>query len=292
MIGTALCERLLESGFDVIGVDIEQNRWSKVIDEKTIRVDLRDEKQLQKIPSYADAFVHLAANARVYDLVVRPELAFDNTLMTHRCLEFCRKNKIPRFVFASSREVYGNQGKTVYHEEESNVEFLESPYAASKFGCEGLVWSYHHCYDPLDAVIVRFSNVYGRYDQSNRLIPTVMEAIRGQKTIRIFGQNKALDFTYLDDAVSGLMLVLQKFEAAKNNTFNIAFGKEESIEAVVRKMLLLRNAKNKVEIGQSRPGEVIRFCADISKARKILGFSPNVGISEGLQKTIDWYQKH
>jgi UDP-glucose 4-epimerase len=291
MIGTRLCEKLLEAGFSVVGVDIAPNDWSKAVQSRTIRTDLRDAKAVQKLPKDVDFIVHLAANARVYDLVVKPEDAFDNTIMTFNLLEFARKNLIARFLFASSREVYGNQGKIQYSEDETHVEQTESPYASSKFASESLIWSYHHCY-PIDIGIIRFSNVYGMYDNSNRLIPQSIAFIRKNTPITVYGTEKALDFTFIDDAVEGVLQLIAKFDSAKNNTFNLAFGKEESIEEVVQKLRKLMRAKNDVLTSTARPGEVLRYRADLSKAKKMLGYKPRIGIDEGLKKTVEWYDAH
>ncbi|MDO8624770.1 MAG: NAD-dependent epimerase/dehydratase family protein [Candidatus Diapherotrites archaeon] len=291
MIGTRLCERLLENGFAVVGADIAPNQWSERIDSLTVRTDLRNAAEVQRLPRDVDCVVHLAANARVYDLVVRPEDAFDNTLMTFNLLEFVRKNSIPRFIFASSREVYGNQDKTQYAENEARVEYTESPYAASKLASESLAWSYHRCYG-IDIAILRFSNVYGMYDNSNRLIPQSIAFIHQNKSITVYGAEKALDFTYIDDAVQGVLLLIEKFDAAKNNTFNISFGKEEAIESVVQKLRKLLHARNEVETAITRPGEVALYRGDVSKAKRLLGFHPTTGIDEGLAKTVKWYNAH
>ncbi len=290
MIGTRLCEKLLENGLDVVGVDIVPNNWNKTVASKTIIADLRDPKAVAKLPK-ADLLIHLAANARVYDLVLRPDLAFDNTVMTFNCLEFCRNNGIQRFLFASSREVYGNAGKIVYSEDDVNVQNIESPYSSSKIASESLIWSYQKCYD-IDFAIMRFSNVYGMYDNSNRLVPIALQFIRDGLPLTVFGKDKALDFTYIDDCVDGIVGLVTHFDTSKNNAYNIAFGKAVSIEYVVHKLLELKKAKNPVSIQSSRTGEVQQFCADIRKAHSKFGFSPKVSIDEGLRKTVLWYDKH
>ncbi|HEY4526913.1 MAG TPA: SDR family NAD(P)-dependent oxidoreductase, partial [Candidatus Paceibacterota bacterium] len=108
-IGTRLAETLLGEGFDIIGVDREPNTWNDAVNKKTIILDLRDkERVLKELPKDVDVVIHLAANARVFNLVVDPSLARDNFEMVFNVLEFARQNEIKNFMFSSSREVYGN----------------------------------------------------------------------------------------------------------------------------------------------------------------------------------------
>ena len=146
-IGTRLCEKFLENGFEVVGVDYRPNEWSEKIQSITIDIDLRNKDDvLNKLPKDFDVVIHLAANARVYNLVVDTSLARDNFETIYNVLEFTRINKIKKFMFASSREVYGNSKKILYREDESYVFNCESPYTASKIAGEALVHSYQECY--------------------------------------------------------------------------------------------------------------------------------------------------
>jgi len=115
-IGNCLCETLIDRGTDVVGADIERNRWSEEVDRRTIQIDLRNAENLERLPKDFDIVVHFAANARVYKLVEVPDLARDNFLTLYNVLEFVRKNKIKRILFSSSREVYGNSGYIILPE--------------------------------------------------------------------------------------------------------------------------------------------------------------------------------
>lgn len=287
-IGTALCEALLSAGYEIIPVDWKPNKWNSDINKKTILVDLRNSAELKKIPHDADLIIHLAANARVYNLVVDPSLALDNFLTTFNTIEFARQHKIPNFLFASSREVYGNSGKLVYNEKDARVEECESPYTASKLAGEALVHSYRRCYN-LKTIIVRFSNVYGRYDESDRVIPLFIRKTMKNEDLTIFGKDKLLDFTFIDDTIAGLILCIQKFDAVNGNTLNLASGKGATIIEVAEIIQRIQNRKNAVHIEDNRTGEVVKYVADISLAKKLLGFNPKINIEDGIRKAIAWY---
>ncbi len=295
-IGTRLCEKLLERGDKVLGMDWKANKWNPSIDKITMQVDMRDEAAVLKAGQDprmkdVDVIVHLAANARVYDLVEDPGMARDNFLSLFNALELARKNKIKKFIFASSRESYGNFRRDKYTEDLVRVEHCESPYTASKVGGEALVHSYVGCYG-LDAVIFRFSNVYGMYDDSNRVIPLFIRLADKNETLTVFGKDKCLDFTYIDDNISGLMLCLDKFDKAKGKTFNLGNGEGTSIMQLAEAVLKLKGATSKIDVRASRTGEVTHYIADITNAKTVLGYDPKVKFAEGIQKTVEWYKKN
>ena len=292
MIGTRLCEKLLEKGHGVVGADWNPNTWQPAIDKLTVSVDLRDGEKLaaESAKLKGDIIVHLAANARVYDLVERPDLARDNILTTFNALEFARKNGIKRFIFASSRESYGNGPNEIYREDMVRIENCESAYSASKLSGEALVQAYRRCYG-IEGIIIRFSNVYGMYDDSDRLVPLYLRQAKRAEPLNVFGKDKSLDFTYIDDAIDGVLLLLEKFEQAKNDTFNIAFGKGEKISDIAELVKKLLKSASPIVLKESRTGEVTRYTADIGKIRGKLGFDPKVSIEEGLRKSAEWYGK-
>ena len=106
-VGTALVQELMKKNYDVIPLDIKHSYWDSQIERKTVFWDLRKPLDKLKLRKRPDIIIHLASNARVHDLVVDPQKALDNYIMTHNILEFARLRDIKRFVFASSREVYG-----------------------------------------------------------------------------------------------------------------------------------------------------------------------------------------
>jgi len=292
-IGTRLCEKLMEKGHEVRGFDWKPNKWQPAVEKITTQIDLRDLEKLKATSCklQADVLVHLAANARVYDLVEQPELARDNMLTVFNALEYTRLNGIKRFVFASSRETYGNSGAARYTEDMMRVENCESAYTASKIAGEALVESYKRCYG-IDAVILRFSNVYGMYDDSNRVVPLFFREAKKNAPITIFGEKKSLDFTYIDDTIAGIMLILEKFDLAKNDTYNIAFGRAETIVELAELIKKLLKSTSSLTIKPSRTGEVTNYTADITKAKSKLGFSPKIPFEEGVKKAVEWYEKY
>lgn len=291
-IGTRLCEKLLEDGYDVIGADYRKNIWNEQVQNITIDVDLRDSEQIKtKLPRDIDIIIHLAANARVYNLVVTPSLARDNFEALFNVLEFARTSNIKRFIFASSREVYGNSEKIIHSENEAQIRHCESPYTASKLGGEALVHAYQQCYN-LRIAILRFSNVYGMYDTSDRVIPLFINNCRAGKDLIIYGKEKLLDFTYIDDTVAGICQCIKQDESINDTVLNIAYGEGTSLTEVAQLIQEGLQANNKLSIEETRTGEVIKYIADITKAKKILGYTPQVDIKKGIQKTIAWYNTY
>ena len=290
MIGTCIFEKLLEKNYDVIGFDRNRNAWNSSLNRLTIMGDLLKKEDVEKIPTPIDMVVHLAANPRVYDLVVNPDLALENIITTYNVLEFARKNKIKRVVFSSSREAYGNKKEVISKEADVDIQRCESPYAASKISDEALIYSYAKCYG-VDYIVCRFSNVYGMYDQSQRFIPLMLRKMKKNEDIEIFGKDKILDFTYIDDCVEGIIKCIEKFDKIKNNTFNIAFGKGSKLIDVAKLIKKNLQSKSRILLGKNRQGEVVKFVADISKAKKMLGYKPAYSLKEGIKLSIDWYAK-
>jgi len=290
-IGTRLMEKLLERGYQAVGVDWRPNQWSKTINGLTIIGDLRDKAVLQKLPSDFDLVIHLAANARVYNLVVDPSMARDNFETLFNVLEFARQNKIKRFMFSSSRETYGNTEQIKYSEGDVRLRNCESPYTASKIAGEAMVYGYQRCYG-IDFVVFRFSNVYGMYDGSDRAIPLFIGLAKENKPITIFGKDKLLDFTYIDDCVAGIMVAITNFATTKNDTYNLGAGQGLTIIEVAEIIKEALKSQSQIIIQENRAGEVVKFIADITKAQQKLGYQPKTFIKDGLAKSIAWYQQN
>ena len=287
-IGTRLFETLLGK-HETVGVDIRQNKWKSELNGRTVIADLRKSEELAKLPTDFDMVIHFAANARVYELVKDPQLALDNIIMTFNVLEYMRKNNISRVMFASSREAYGNiMDSEAISEEMVRVENCESPYAASKISGEAMIQSYSRVYG-VRLVILRFSNVYGMYDDSDRVVPLWIRQCMKGEDLTVYGRDKSLDFTYIDDTIEGVVKAIDRFDEVKGSIFNLSYGDEVSLLSVAKLLKQLLHSNNGTIIKGSRLGEVWKFEANISKAKSLLGYKPRIGIEEGLDRTVKWY---
>lgn len=288
-VGTGLTRRLIDDGHTVIPIDIKPCVWDKQIDRRTLRMDLRKPVKSIGRRKKPDMIVHLAANARVHELVVHPQRALDNYLMTHNILEFARQLGIRRILFSSSREIYGESSPGQRRKEpNTNVDRIKSPYTASKFSSEALLHAYHACYD-IQSVIVRLSNVYGKYDVSERVVPLFIYYALRDRTLTLFGEEKKLDFTYIDDCVDGLVRIVRRFDKVSGNTFNLATGNGERLRDLATWIIRETGSDSKIEIDHKRTGEISRFVADISQARQLLGYDPKVSLKEGIKFAVEWY---
>lgn len=291
-IGTRLSETLLDQGHTVIGADWEPCKWQKRVEDLRIDIDLRDKTQYGKLPTDVDMIIHLAANARVYELVENPARALDNCIDTFNVLEFARTNGIKRMMFASSRETYGNihlpEGEK-YTEDKAHFMTCESPYTASKIAGEAFFEAYKRCYG-IETVIVRFSNVYGMYDDSIRVVPLYFRNAKANLPLKVFGKDKCLDFTYIDDTVQGLTKIIDQWDKAKNDTYNLAYGEGTTILQLAEEMKTLLESDSPIEIGVPRTGEVTHYIADISKAQKTFGYAPETSFHDGIRKSVEWYK--
>lgn len=300
-IGTNLAQRALAEGWRVLGLDARPNSWRD--DFPTIIHDLREQSapladilapQLADGP--LDCVVHLAAHAKVHELVTHPQRALENIAILFPVLELCRARGLP-LVFGSSREVYADIQRAVAanftREEQADFAFAASPYSASKIAGEALIYSYAHCYD-LPYLVFRFSNVYGRYDNDlarmERVIPLFIDLIQRGQPITVFGEEKILDFTYIDDCVAGLMSGIQRLTAGRlrDQTINLAYGAGNSLVQLAQYIAAALEQPLDMRILPSQRGEVTHYVADISRASEMLAYAPRVPLEEGIRRTVAW----
>lgn len=292
-IGTNLSLALQERGDHVLGIDCRRNTWTDRIE--TVQMDLALIKPGELPRGSYDAVVHLAAHAKVFELVEQPERAMANIQMLFNVLEYCRKTATP-IVFASSREVYGDIHHHVTHESLADFVVAESPYSASKISGEALVYSYKQCYE-LPHLVFRFSNVYGRYDSDaermERVIPLFIDRIHRGAPITVYGKQKVLDFTYVDDCVQGVMKGIDALVQRRvtDQTINLAYGQGWTLVDLVNLIQLALGKQANVTYEPSRPGEVMRYVADIGKARELLGYCPQTPLSGGIPLTVKWWRE-
>ncbi len=296
-IGTNLALRLLAEGHTVFGVDRRMNPWTDAF--PTLLQDLsaphRDFRGGIGGAPYppCDIVVHLAANAKVHELVEQPHRALENITLTFNVLEYCRVNGLP-MVFASSREVYGDIHRYLTEEANADFSYTESPYSASKISGEALIYSYARCYN-LPYLIFRFSNVYGRYDtdigRMERVIPLFINRIAGGEPVTVFGGEKVLDFTYVDDCVDGIVRGVARLcdGTVTNRTINLAYGEGNTLVRMAELIGIALGVPPTIIVEPAkRPGEVSYYVADISLARELLGFTPQVPLAEGIRRAVAW----
>jgi UDP-glucuronate 4-epimerase len=304
-IGTNLALHLLEQGHQVFGIDIRPNPWSSAFptllqDLSTPHNDFKGGIGHVEYPADLDAVVHFAAHAKVHELVEQPSRALENITMTYNALEFCRQNNLP-VIFSSSREVYGDIHRYITEESYADFSFTESPYSASKISGEALIYAYAQCYD-LKYLVFRFSNVYGRYDNDiermERVIPLFIRKIHRGEPITIYGKDKVLDFTYVDDCIQGVyrgIELLVKGEAS-NHTINLAYGQGNSLVSMAEYIGEALGVRPDITVQPSRIGEVTHYVANIGKARALLGYEPKIPLREGIRRAaawcLDWWETH
>ncbi len=293
-IGTNLALRCLEAGYDVMGVDCRANTWTEDVNQ--VQCDLTDATATEVLQSMAadegmpDLVVHLAAHAKVHDLVITPSRAFDNIQMTRQVLEFCRRNALP-LVFASSREVYGDSDRPSTREEDAGFMQVASSYAASKIACEAMIQAYTRCYG-MRHLVFRLSNVYGRYDDDmqrmSRVVPLFIDRIGRGLPVKVFGEKKILDFTHVDDCVSGMMLGIEHLLVGRiqNRTLNLARGEGNSLLKLARYIGHALHREPKIEVRPPLQGEITRYVANIDRARELLGYAPSITLDQGICKAI------
>ena len=301
-IGTNLALRLLRDGHEVFGVDKRVNTWT---DE--FRYLLQD--LAGNYPSFpggiggveypqVDLVVHLAAHAKVHQLVVEPHRALENVVMTANVLEYARLQRLP-IVFASSREVYGDVHRAnEYVETSADFGFAESTYSASKIAGEAFVYSYARCYD-LPYLVFRFSNVYGRYDNDLHRMVRVLplfthRMLRGEPITIYGGDEKVLDFTYVDDCVEGIARGIDALASGRvvNETINLAYGRGSSLVHAAELIAHELGVEPRMTLSPSLVGEVTHYVADLSKAGSLLGYEPQVPIEAGIPRMVAWFLEH
>jgi UDP-glucose 4-epimerase len=296
-IGTNLALKLLSRGDQVLGVDCRPNSWTNSIETAVVDLVAVGRRQTPWLPPFKpDAIVHLAAHAKVFELVKEPHKALENIEMAFAALEMSRATGAP-ILFGSSREVYGDIHHHVTEENMADFVVAESPYSASKIAGEALFYSYARCYG-IPHVVFRFSNVYGRYDNDlarlERVIPLFMQKIARGEPITVFGRNKTLDFTYIDDCIAGVTAGIDALVAGRvvNQTINLAYGQGQTLYDLVNLIELAVGKPAQVTYKDSQTGEVTHYVADISKAKKLLGYCPRVPLTLGIRKYAEWWREN
>ena len=299
-VGSHLVEKLLSAGHEVVILDDFNDFYDPQIKHANIagfakdvtvyHVDLRDGGSVRSLfhREKVDAIAHLAARAGVRPSIQHAQLYCDtNVSGTLHLLEAARVTGVERFIFASSSSVYG-ASKTIPFSEEQHLIQTLSPYGATKVAGEFLCSTYSHLYQ-MRVVALRYFTVYGPRQRPDLAIHQFTRRIYAGQPIDQFGDGSTRrDYTYIDDVIQGTMAALQ-YQGPLYDVFNLGESETIQLKELISAIENALGKKAKVNRLPEQPGDMPLTCADISKARKLLGYKPTTKLSEGLQKFIDWF---
>lgn len=257
---------------------------------RLVEVDIRDFEGLRPVfkKGRFDAVVHLAARAGVRPSLEQPrEYTETNVCGTVNLLELAKENAVPRFVFGSSSSVYGSRSEVPFREDD-DISAPISPYAATKAAGEALCHTYAHLYG-IKVASLRFFTVYGARQRPDLAIHKFAKLITQGHPIPVYGDGTTRrDYTYIDDIIQGVRSAMD-YEGVGHEVFNL--GESDTVELHRLISLLEENLGMKASIDRKemQPGDVPLTCADISKARRLLGYDPQTRIDEGIGKFVEWF---
>jgi dTDP-glucose 4,6-dehydratase len=233
--------------------------------------------------------VHFAAESHVDNSILDPTAFIQSNIVgTFNLLKASHKLGIERFHHVSTDEVYGDLGDTGKFSENTPYD-PHNPYSASKAASDFLVKSYHHTYD-LPITISNCSNNYGPKQHNEKFIPVVINSILNNKKIPLYGTGKNVrDWIYVKDHCEGVWCVLN--EGKLGETYCIGSSCEKTNKEVIEDICKVLDLKvsDHVEYVSDRVGHDHRYAIDTKKIKKDLGWNHRVTFSEGLEKTIKWY---
>ena len=299
-IGSHLVQNLLAAGHEVSILDdfndfydpeIKHANIAAIADKIAIHpVDLRNNDAVRTLfhREKFEMIAHLAARAGVRPSIREPKLYYDtNVTGTLHLLEAARATGVERFIFASSSSVYGIS-EIVPFSEELHLTQTISPYAATKLAGEFLCSTYSHLYK-LRIVALRFFTVYGARQRPDLAIHQFTRRIHAGEPIDQFGDGTTRrDYTYIDDIIQGVVAAM-KYEGPLFDIFNLGESETVQLKDLIAAIEAALGRKAKINLLPEQPGDVPLTCADISKARKLLGYNPTTPLSLGLPRFVDWF---
>jgi UDP-glucuronate 4-epimerase len=303
-IGSHVTERLLDRGHAVVGVDSFDPFYPRETKERNlspalgrdgftfVEADIRDRDALSAVPEDFDAIIHLAALAGVRPSILRPADYMDvNVAGTVVLLELARDRGVRPFVFASSSSVYGER-ETGPFREDDRVDHPISPYAATKKAGELIAHTYHHLFG-LDVICLRFFTVYGPRQRPDLAIHKFARLMVSGQPIPVYGDGTTeRDYTYIDDAVSGVERSLAHVAEGRGgyDVVNIGESRTVSLREMIERLSAELRVDPVVDRRPLQPGDVSRTSADISHARRLIGYDPHVPFEEGMRHFVEWFR--
>lgn len=305
-IGSSLSERLIKEGNRVVAIDnfcdfynptIKENNVKELIKNsnfKLYRNDIRDRESVKKIfeENNIDIVMHLAAMAGVRPSIENPVLYQEvNCMGTQNILEEMKTYNVKNLVMASSSSVYGNC-KEVPFKENMIVDFAISPYAATKKANEVMTHVYHKLFN-MNVIMLRFFTVYGPKQRPDLAINKFTRLMLEDKEIPMFGDGTtSRDYTYIDDIVDG---IIRSCNYVENNNdvyeiLNLGNSSPVSLKEMINTIGQAIGVEPKIKQLPMQPGDVDRTFADISKAKKLIGYNPKTSFKEGIENFVEWYK--
>ncbi len=304
-IGSHLCEKLVELGYEVIGVDAFTNYYSPRIKQYNISSLLQCDKfrlieldlsqvsidELMRIIGKVEYIIHEAAQPGVraswgmnFDTYVK-----HNILATQRLLEaIARTGNVRRLVFASSSSVYGNQPRVPLREDMYLRPF--SPYGVTKLASEALCITYYENFN-VPIVILRYFTVYGPRQRPDMAFHRFIRAMLRGRAIEIYGDGSQMrDFTYVEDVVEATIRAMA-YEDCVGEVINVGSSNPVKLIDVIKLLSDIMSIEPRIVFKEVQKGDVRVTYADISKARKILSWSPKTSLRDGLKAQVEWMKK-
>lgn len=306
-IGSHLVERLLAEGewrvsvvddfndfYDPAIKRANVNRHQSNPNYRLFESDIRDRAALE--PAFDqkyDCIVHLAARAGVRPSLEQPLLYTEtNVDGTMNLLELAREHGVKQFVFGSSSSVYGINAKVPFSEDDPIRQPI-SPYAATKAAGELLCHTYTHLYG-IRCVCLRFFTVYGPRQRPDLAIHKFARLISEGKAIPVFGDGSTRrDYTFIDDIIAGVRGAIDYVADHNKSDYEVInLGESRTVELRELISLLEQTLGTKAIINRQplQPGDVPQTYADVSKARRLLGYNPQTQIEEGIGKFVEWFR--
>lgn len=298
-IGSNLCEAILDMGCKVRCLDDLSNGKKSNIElflehpnYTFIKGDIRDYETCAKCTNGADYVLHQAAWGSVPRSIEMP-LVYEeiNIRGTLNMLEASRKNGVKKFVYASSSSVYGDEPNLP--KIEGRTGNLLSPYAVTKRTCEEYGKLYTKLYG-LETFGLRYFNVFGKRQDPEgdyaAVIPKFIRQLLKNEQPVIYGDGRQTrDFTYIDNVVEANLKACCAPDDAAGDVYNIAFGGQEYLIDIYNALQAAIGTKIEPVYMPTRQGDIKHSNADISKAKKMLGYDPKYSFSEGIRLAIEWY---
>lgn len=302
-IGSHVAELLLSRGDSVVGVDNLNSYYNPELKQRNLALLSKfpafrfEQTELADIAAVRDLFrrhrftrvAHIAARAGVRPSIQDPILYEEaNVRATTGLLQESAAAKVENFVLTSSSSVYGNSTQVPFREDDSATDRPISPYAATKKATEVMGYTYHHLYG-LNVNVIRPFTVYGPRGRPDMAPWLFLESAILGKTIKKFGDGSTRrDYTFIGDFVAGFVSALDRplgYEILNlGNSATVSLNDcIETVEAIVGKRL-------QIEQLPMQPGDVTITNADISKAERLLGYSPQTPFREGMKVFYDWYR--